>query len=117
MKKPGPAERRASVKARGQKHRSALSFASFWSSKRKKIEHFYQAKERIKRNYRTLRQAQGDKKEKELTLYLLHLHQRIKQIHLTASRFHTTETLANLRFYLKHPIRFPLKHSAYWQGF
>ena len=35
LKKPGPAERRASVKARGQKHRSALSFASFWSSKRK----------------------------------------------------------------------------------
>jgi hypothetical protein len=35
-KKLGPAERRASVKACGQKHRSALSFASFWSSKRKK---------------------------------------------------------------------------------
>jgi hypothetical protein len=34
-KKPGPAERRAKVKACGQKHRSALSFASFWSSKRK----------------------------------------------------------------------------------
>jgi hypothetical protein len=34
-KKPGPAERRVGVKACGQKHRSALSFASFWSSKRK----------------------------------------------------------------------------------
>jgi hypothetical protein len=35
-KKLGPAERRVGVKACGQKHRSALSFASFWSSKRKK---------------------------------------------------------------------------------
>jgi hypothetical protein len=34
-KKPGPAERRASLKACVQKHRSALSFAYFWSSKRK----------------------------------------------------------------------------------
>ena len=34
------AERRAKVKACGQKHRSALSFASFWSSKRKNKNRF-----------------------------------------------------------------------------
>jgi hypothetical protein len=71
LKKPGPAERRASVKARGQKHRSALSYSpinnflkAFMSSLRSVLLPFGQAKGRIKRNYQTLRQAQGDKRKK-----------------------------------------------------
>jgi len=61
LKKPGPAERRASVKARGQKHRSALSYSpinnflkAFMSSLRSVLLPFGQAKGRIKRNYQPL---------------------------------------------------------------
>ena len=64
LKKLRPGRTAGQRKACGQKHRSALSFASFWSSKRKKKK-----KKTVKR--RASVKARGQKHRSALFIHLL----------------------------------------------